>query len=119
MKRRLGVVAVISLLCGLASGGLAVRSYFRAREQADLFPGLQRKSIELEEQSDAVKGTPEEQRLIEESRRYDQAAALALASKETNRRWAMILGVGGILLILLSVALMMMHLKRKEAGSTA
>jgi hypothetical protein len=114
MKRRLGVVAIISLLCGIASGGLAVWSYMEARSQAALFPSLQRKSLELEEQSDTVKGTPEEERLIEESRRYDESAAATLASVRSHRRWAMIFGIGSIVLILLSVVTMMAHLKRKE-----
>jgi hypothetical protein len=118
MKRRLGVVAIVSLLCGIASGGLAVWSYYRARAAADLFPGLQRKSLELEEQSDAVKGTPEEERLIEESRNYDQEAARALASIRSRRQWAMIFGIGSIVLIAISVATMMAHLKRKATEHT-
>jgi hypothetical protein len=113
MKRRLGTLAILALLSGFVAGGLAIWSYYGARAQAELFPGLQRKSLELEEQSDAVKGTAEEARLIEESRSYNEAAAQALASMRSRRQWAMIFSIASILLLLISVGTVIAHLKRK------
>lgn len=116
MKKGLRVIAILLLLAGVASATLAVRSYYRARSQSESFRELQRKAVELEDQSDAVKATAEEEQLISESRKYDQAAVEALASVESSRRWARIFVGGSIVLILASIASMVLHLTRKETG---
>jgi hypothetical protein len=119
MKKSLRIIAVILLLAGIASAGLAVWSYYRAREQYVTFRELQRKAVELEDRSDAVKGTPEEERLLNESQKYNQPAVEALASVESSRLWARIFVGGSIVLILASIAAMVLHLTKKEARSSA
>jgi type II secretory pathway pseudopilin PulG len=115
MKRRLRVFAILSLLCGLAAGGLGGWIYYRVRTQAEAGVSLQRRALQLYDQSDTVKGTLEENRLIEEGQRYEQSGNDMLASAKSNRVWAMIFGVGSIVLLLTSVALIALHLKTKEA----
>jgi hypothetical protein len=114
MKKRLRLIAILSLLCGFAAAGFGAWSYFRARTQADLSKSLQEKSFELEDQSDTVKGTPEENRLVREAQQYDRSSSETLASAKGNSQRAVIFGIGSIVLILISVATMMAHLKSKE-----
>ncbi|HYJ46737.1 MAG TPA: hypothetical protein VEV81_08995 [Pyrinomonadaceae bacterium] len=117
MKKRLGLLAIICLLLGFAAGGFAVWLYFHAETQSDLSRNLDRKSLELSEQSESVKGTPEESKLMDESQRYYQDAAKLLDSAKNNRRFAVISGVGSLVLILLSVLLIFLNLRTKEADS--
>ena len=119
MKKSLRVIAIILLLAGIASAGLAVRSFYRAREQYDSFRELQGKAVELEDRSDAVKATPEDAQLVSESRKYDQAAVEMLAAVESSRRWARIYVGGSIVLILASIAAMMVHLTKKETAPSS
>jgi hypothetical protein len=119
MKRGLRVLAIAALLGGLAAGGLGGWLYTRARSQADAGMSLQRESLRLYDQSDAVKGTPEENRLIEEGERLEQSGNMTLASARSSRLWALVSGITSIILILISIATMMMHLKRKEIDSRA
>ena len=119
MKRGLRVLAIAALLGGLAAGGLGGWLYTRARAQADAGMNLQRESLRLYDQSDAVKGTPEENRLIEEGERLEQSGNVTLTSARSSRLWALVSGVTSIILILISIATMMMHLKRKEIDSRA
>jgi hypothetical protein len=114
MKKRLRVIAIITLLCGLASAGFAAWSYFHARAQAELWPSLQEKSVELEQQADAVKGTPEENRLMNEARESERTASETLASAKSNSQRAVIFGIGAIVLILISIACMIAHVKSAE-----
>jgi flagellar basal body-associated protein FliL len=115
MKKRLRVIAILSLLCGFAAAGFGAWSYFHARTQAELSKNLQEKSVELDRQSDFVKGTPEENRLATEAQQYGRSASEMLASAKGNSQRAVIFGVGSIVLILASVATMMAHLKNKES----
>jgi hypothetical protein len=115
MKRGLRVLAIASLVGGLAAGGLGLWLYTRARAQADSGMGLQRKSLQLYDQSDSVKGTPEENKLIEEGQRLEQSGDATLASAHSSRLRALVSGIASIILILASVAAMAAHLKRKEA----
>jgi hypothetical protein len=117
MKRRLREIAVASLLLGAAAGGLAGWMYYRARAQADEGMNLLRKSLGLYDQSDAVKGTPEENRLIEEGQRYEQTGNETILSARSSRRWAFVSGVGSLVLFLLSIATIVAHLRRKELDS--
>jgi flavin-dependent dehydrogenase len=119
MKRGLKVLAVVSLLCGLIVGGCGWWLYTRARSQADVGMGLQRRSLELYDRSDAFKGTPEEDRLIEEGQRLGAAGDETLASARSSRTWALVSGIASIVLVLASIAAMMLHLKRKEAASSS
>jgi hypothetical protein len=112
-------MAVAGLLCGLAAGGFGAWLYLRARTQADAGMSLKRRALQLHDQSDAVAGTPEENRLIEEGELMDQSGDRMLGSARSSRLWALVSGILSILLILASVAAMMLHLKRKEAGSTS
>jgi hypothetical protein len=114
MKRRLKVIAIISLFCGLAAAGFGAWSYYHARTQAELSRSLEQKSFEFEDQSDTVKGTPEEDRLVKESQKYEQAAGEALDSAKGSRQRAIISGIGSIVLILASIAAMMSHLRSRE-----
>ncbi|MDQ3817853.1 MAG: hypothetical protein M3362_09195 [Acidobacteriota bacterium] len=114
MKRRFGLIAMLCLLCGFAAGGLGVWLYFHAQTQLDLSRGLQRQSVELEDQSDAVKGTPEESRLMAESQRYDAQARDALDSAKRERKFAVASGIGSVALILLSVVLILLNIRSKE-----
>src|SRR5436309_15581103 len=104
MKKRLKLIAIVSLLCGLAAAGFAAWSYFHARTQDELWPSLQEKSFALERQSDTVKGTPEESRLVNEAKESARAASQTLASAKSNSQRAVIFGIGGIVLILVSIA---------------
>ena len=118
MKKRLREIAIVSLLLGMAAGGLAGWMYYRARTQADMGMNLLKKSLGLYDQSDTVKGTPDENRLIEEGQLLDKSGDETLASAQASRLWALISGILSIVLILGSIAAMMLHLKRKEADST-
>jgi hypothetical protein len=117
MKKRLREIAIVSLLGGVAAGGCAGWMYYRARSQADAGMNLLRQSLRIYDQSDAVKGTPEENRLIEEGQRYEQAGNETLLSARSRRQWAMVLGVTSLLLFLISIATIIGHLKRKETDS--
>lgn len=117
MKKGFRVIAVVSLLCGLASAAFGLWSYFHARSLATLSGTLQEESFELEEQSDAVKGTPEEGRLISEAQRLERNASDTLASAKSNSQRAVIFGVGSIILILASIATMLVHVRKKEIES--
>jgi Flp pilus assembly protein TadB len=118
MKKRLGLIAIICLLAGLAAGGFAVWSYFRAQTQNDIWPKLQHESYELEAESDAVKGRPEEKRLVEESRRKQQEADETLANAKSNSRLAVVSGVASIALILAAIAVIVLNLKKRAADSS-
>jgi len=118
MKKRLREIAIVSLLLGLAAGGLAGWMYYRARTQADTGMNLLKKSLGLYDQSDTVKGTPEENRLIEEGQRYEQTGNETLAEARSNRQWALVSGIGSIVLFLISIATIITHLKRKETDAT-
>ena len=119
MRGRLKVLAILALLCGLAAGGLGAWLYTRARAQAAAGLSLHQKALELYDQSDTVKDTPAENNLIEEGQRYERDGDRTLNSAQSSRRWALISGVGSIVLLLASVAAMMAHLKRKEAGQSS
>ena len=114
MKNRLKLIALVSLICGLAAAGFGAWSYFHSRAQSELSRSLQNKSYESEYQSDTVKGTPEENKLIDEARKYAREAGETLDSAKSSSQRAVIFGIGSIVLILISVATMMAHLKRKE-----
>lgn len=115
MKKRLRVIAIISLLGGLAAAGFGAWSYFHSRTQSELSRSLQEKSFALEDQSDTVKGTPEENRLVTEAQKLASDASDTLRSAKSSSQRALIFGIGSIVLILTSVATMMAHLKMKEA----
>jgi hypothetical protein len=117
MKNWLGILAIILFLCGLAAGGLALWLYTRARARGDEGMGLKRQALRLYDQSDAYKGTPEEDRLVAEAQRVDQTGDAIIASARSNRLWAMTSGIASILLVLASIAAILMHLKRREAAS--
>ena len=119
MRKRLKALAIISLLCGLALGGAGAWKYYRALGQAENGMRLQKKSLELYDQSDAFKGTPEENRLIEEGQRFEQSGNETLASARSSRLWGLLSGIASIIFILASVTAMMLHLKRKEADSSS
>lgn len=114
MKKRFKLIAVLALLCGLASAGFAAWSYFHARTLEELWPGLQEKSVELEQQSDRVKGTPEESRLMSEAKNANRAASSTLASAKSNGQRAVIFGIGSMVLILVSIASMFAHVKSAQ-----
>jgi hypothetical protein len=113
MKKRLRAIAIVSLLCGLAAAGLGAWSYFHSRTQDESWRKLQEKYIELDDQSDIVKGTPEEERLVEESQKYKRDAADALASAKSSSQRAIVYGIGSMVLILISVAMMIAHQKKE------
>jgi hypothetical protein len=119
MKRNLRALAVAALLCGLAASILGVWMYYRARTEADAGMRLHQKSLALYDQSDTVKGTPEENRLIEEGQRLEQSGNETLAAAKSSRLWAMISTIGGSALILASIVMMVTHLKKKEADSSS
>jgi hypothetical protein len=114
MKKRLREIAILSLLCGLAAGGLGGWMYTRARAQADAGMNLLKKSLALYDQSDTVKDTPEENRLIEEGQKYEQAGNETLLSARNRRLWAMISGIASIVLCLVSIATIIAHLKQQR-----
>ena len=116
MKKRLKVIAIATLLCGLAAAGFAAWSYFHAHTQDELWPSLQEKSVKLERQADMVKGTPEENRLVNEAREAERAASQILASAKSNSQRAVIFGIGSIVLILISIASMIAHVKNAETN---
>jgi hypothetical protein len=116
MRGRLRLLAILSLLCGLAAGGIGAWMYTRARAQAAEGLRLQQRALELYDQSDTVKETPAENRLIEEGQRYEREGDETLRSAHSSRLWALISGVCSIVFMLVSIAAMMAHLKRKEAG---
>ena len=115
MKKRLRLIAILSLLCGFAAAGFGAWSYFHARTQEELSKSLQEKSVELDNQSDFVKGTPEENDLVREAQQYGRSSSETLAFAKSNSQRAVIFGIGSIVLILASVATMMAHLKNKES----
>jgi hypothetical protein len=117
MKNGLRVLAVVLFLGGLAAGGAAIRLYTRSLTRADEGMSLKREALRLYDQSDAYKGTPEEDRLVEQAQRTDQSGDATLAEARTSRRWAMTYGVSSILLVLAAIAAILIHLKRKEAAS--
>lgn len=117
MKKRLREIAIVSLLCGLAAGGFAGWMYYRARAQADEGMTLLKKSLSLYDQSDKVEGTPEENRLIEEGQRYEQSGNETLAAARSRRQWALVSGIGSLVLFLISISAIILHLKRKEIDS--
>ncbi len=119
MKNRLRVLAVVLFLCGLAAGGLAAWMYTRARAQADEGLGLQNKALKLYDESDAYKGTPEEEKLIVEAQRNEQAGDSVLASARTSHFWAITSGISSIALALASILAILAHLKRKESDPPA
>jgi hypothetical protein len=106
MRKRLKLIAIATLLCGLAAAGFAAWSYLRARTLEKDWPGLQEKSVELEQQSDRVKGTPAESRLMNEARDTNRAASETLQSAKSNSQRAVISGIGSLVLILISIACM-------------
>ena len=114
MKKRLKVIAIATLFCGLAVAGFAAWSYFHAHTQDELWPSLQEKSVKLERQADMVKGTPEENRLVNEAREAERAASQTLASAKSYSQRAVIFGIGSIVLILISIASMIAHVKNAE-----
>ncbi len=117
MKKRLRELAIVSLLVGLAAGCCAGWLYYRARARADEGMNLLKKSLELYDQSDTVKGTPEENRLIEEGQIYEQSGNEALSVARSRRQWALVSGIGSLVLFLISIATIILHLKRKEIDS--
>jgi|ERR1044071_110535 hypothetical protein len=118
MKKRLREIAIVSLLCGLAAGACAGWLYSRARTQADAGMSLLKKSLGLYDQSDTVKGTPEENRLIEEGQKFEQEGNETLISARSRRQWALVSGIGSLVLFLISIAAIILHLKRKEINSS-
>jgi hypothetical protein len=119
MKSRLKALAIISLLCGLSLGGFGVWMYYRALAQAETGMSQQKRSLEFYDQSDTVKGTSEENRLIEEGQRSEQSGDETLRSARSSRLQALASGIISIILILTSIATMMLHVKRKEADSSS
>ena len=119
MRDKLRLLAVILFLCGLVAGGLAVWMYTRARAQADEGMGLQKKALQLYDRSDAFKGTPEEDKLVAEGQRNEQAGDAVLASARASRFWAMTSGIASIVLVLASIITILAHLKRKETDPPA
>lgn len=113
MKKRFRLIAILSLLCGFAAAGFGAWSYFHARTQAELSKSLQERSVELEDQSNTVKGTPEENRLVRESEEYRRAASESLASARSSSQRAIISGIGSMVLILISVATMIAQQKKE------
>ncbi|HYG80068.1 MAG TPA: hypothetical protein VD861_06755 [Pyrinomonadaceae bacterium] len=116
MKNGLRVLAIICSLCGLAAGGAALWLYTRARTRADEGMNLKREALRIYDQSDAYKGTPEEDRLVAQGQRVEQAGDATLAGAWSDRRWAMISGIASILLILAAIAAILTYLKRKETA---
>jgi hypothetical protein len=119
MKRKLKALAIVCLLCGLLLGGIGVWMYYRALNQAEAGMSLQKRSLEFYDQSDTVKGTPEENRLIEAGQKFEQTGNETLQSARSSRLWALTSGIASIIFILTSIATMMLHLKTKEADSTS
>lgn len=119
MKRNLRVLAIAALLCGLASTGFGLWTYYRARAQADAGMTLHQESLRLYDQSDTVKGTPEENKLIEEGRQLENSGNETLSYAKSNRLWAMTLSIGGMVLILASIAMMVAHVRAKAADSSS
>ena len=117
MNKRLGLLAILCLLLGFAGGASAVWLYTRSQTQADQSRNLDRQSFELSEQSDAVKGTPEESRLMNESQKYYEEAARLLDAAKTNRRLSIFSGIGSLVLIILSVVLIFLNVKKKETDA--
>lgn len=117
MKKRLRILAAILFLCGLAAGSAAVWLYTRARAQAAEGMSLKNQALRLHDQSDAFKGTPEEDKLIQEGLRLDQTGDATIAEAQSRRLWAMTYGITSIVLILAAIAALITHLKQKEADS--
>ena len=113
MKSRLRAIAIVTLLAGLAAAGFAAWSYFHSRTQDELHKSLEKKSFELEDQSDTVRGTPEEERLVKEAQQYALDDSIALASAKSSSQRAIYFGIGSMVLILISVALIMAHQKKE------
>jgi hypothetical protein len=117
MKKRLREIAIASLLCGLAAGVCAGWMYYRARTQADEGMNLLKKSLGLYDKSDTVKDTPEENRLIEEGQKFEQAGNETLSAARSSRQWALVSGIGSLVFFLISIATIILHLKRREIDS--
>jgi hypothetical protein len=117
MRKRLRELAIVTLLGGLAAGGVAGWMYYRARAQADVGMNLLKRSLALYDQSDEVKGAPEENSLIEEGQRLEQSGNETLASARSLRRWALFSGIASLFLFLASIAAIILHLKRREIDS--
>lgn len=115
MRKRLKLVAILTLLCGLAAAAFAAWSYLHARDLEKEWPSLQEKSVELEQQSDRVKGTAEESRLMSAARDANRAASETLASAKNNGQRARIFGIGSLVLILISIACMFAY--ARNAGT--
>jgi hypothetical protein len=118
MKKRLKLIAIILLLCGLASLGFAAWSYFHARTLADSWQGYQDRAFDLEMQSDQVKGTPEETRLMNEAHKAQQTAKETLDSAKSNSTHAVIFGISSIIFVLAGIAVIIVHIKNTQAGQS-
>ncbi|MDT4968545.1 MAG: hypothetical protein QOJ64_3282 [Acidobacteriota bacterium] len=118
MKKRLRLVAVVALLCGLASAGFGFWSYVRSRTLAAASRSLQETSLELEDRSDSVKGTPEEGRLVSEAQRYENEASDTLAGAKAHSQRAVIFGVASVVLILASIGMIVAHVRKKEGDGS-
>lgn len=119
MRGRLRVLTVVLFLCSLAAGGLALWTYTRVRAQADEGMGLQKKALRLYDQSDAFKGTPEEENLIAEAQRQEQAGDRLLASARAGHFWAITGAISSIALALAAILATLAHLRRKEGDPPA
>ena len=119
MKRNLRALAIAALLGGLAASILGVWIYYRARTEADDGMRLHQQALRLYDQSDTVKGTPEENRLIAEGQQLERSGNETLLAARSNRLWAMISSIGGITLILASIAMVIAHVRTKEADSSS
>ena len=117
MKKRLREIAIVCLLGGFAAGGFAGWMYYRARARAETGMTLLKKSFAVYDESDAFKGTPEENKLIEEGQRYEQVGNETLSAARKERQWAMISGIASLALLLTSIAAIVLHLRRKESES--
>lgn len=114
MKGRLKLIAIVLLLCGLASAGFAVWSYFHARTLAGSWKDYQERSFDLELQSDRVKGTPDENRLMNEARNFQQTANQTLADAKSNGTRAVIFGIASLILVIASIAVIILHIKNTQ-----
>ena len=117
MRKRLREIAIISLLCGLAAGVVAGWLYYRARARADEGMTLLKRSLALYDQSDTVKDTPEENRLIEEGQRLEQEGNATVSAARAERLWALASGIASLILFLISIATISLHLKRRDVES--
>jgi len=117
MNKRLGLLAILCLLLGFAAGGVGVYLYYNSQSLFGTIHDLQQKSVELEDQSDRVKGTPEESRLMDESREYEMNANIVLSAARLRRKLAIASGIGSLLLIILSVVLIFLNVRKRETDA--